>query len=54
MTKKVIINDDIVYVEDSEAHDPEGNPLVIVMTLDEYNNSPEFQDINNNIVTNSE
>jgi len=38
MTEEVIVEEDRVLIFDDSELDPDGNPLVIEMTLEEYNN----------------
>lgn len=37
MNENITIDGDIVYIENPNELDPDGNPLMIEMTLDEYN-----------------
>lgn len=37
MSEEVIIEDDIVYIINSDELDPNGDPVMVEMTLDEYN-----------------
>lgn len=45
MIKKLTTENSIVYLEDSEHLDPEGNPLVLLVPLEEYKTSEVYSNV---------